>query len=175
MLKKIAIGIVLLLGVLMLLATTKPATFAVERSATINAPPDSIFVRVNDFHRWAEWSPWEKLDTNMTRTFSGAAAGPGAIYEWEGNSDVGKGRMEITDATAPGKVSIKLDFLSPIEAHNTTVFSMQPSGSATNVTWMMSGDNNFMAKVMSVFVSMDQLIGKDFESGLANMKAAAEK
>jgi len=175
MLKKIGIGILLVLLVIVGLAFTKPDSFSLERSTTINAPADSIFPHLNDFHNWGAWSPWEKLDPAMARTHSGAASGPGAVYEWTGNSDVGSGRMEITDATPPSTVTIKLDFLSPMEAHNTTLFTLEPAGAATKVTWKMSGPNNFMSKVMTVFMSMDSLVGGDFEAGLANLKAVSEQ
>jgi hypothetical protein len=115
------------------------------------------------------------LDPAMTKNHSGAASGQGAVYEWEGNSDVGKGRMEITESAPPSRIKIKLDFLAPFEAHNTAEFALQPAGGGTNVVWAMHGENNFMGKVMQVFMDMDSMIGKDFETGLANMKAAAER
>lgn len=175
MLKKIAAVIaVLILGVLGY-AATRPDTFQVRRSAAINAAPERIYPLLNDFRQWGTWSPWEKLDPALQRRFSGAASGPGSVYEWEGNKDVGKGRMEIVDATPPSKVTIKLDFLEPFEAHNTTEFTLTPSaGAGTTVDWVMRGNNTFPGKVMSVFMDMDRMIGKDFEAGLANMKAAAE-
>jgi carbon monoxide dehydrogenase subunit G len=174
-LKKIAIVIVLLIAGVLAFAATKPDTFRVERSAAINAPPEAVFPLINDFHNWQAWSPWEKLDPAMTKSHSGAASGQGAVYEWEGNSDVGKGRMEITESAPPSRIKIKLDFLAPFEAHNTAEFALQPAGSGTNVVWAMHGENNFMGKVMQVFMDMDSMIGKDFETGLANMKAAAER
>jgi len=147
----------------------------VERTASIKAPPEKIFAVLDDFHNWGVWSPWEKMDPDMKRTFSGAANGQGAVYEWQGNSKVGQGRMEITDATAPSQVTIKLDFIKPFEGHNVAEFVLQPSGEATNVTWTMRGPSPYIAKVMSVFCNMDSMIGKDFEAGLANLKAATEK
>lgn len=174
-LKKIAIVIVLLIAGVLAFAATKPDTFRVERSATISAPPEAVFPLINDFHNWEAWSPWEKLDPAMAKSHSGAASGQGAIYEWEGNSDVGKGRMEITESTPPSRIQIKLDFLVPFESHNTTEFTMQPAGGGTNVVWAMYGENNFIGKIMQVFMDMDSMIGKDFETGLANMKAVAER
>lgn len=175
MLKKIVIVVVVLLLLLVGVASTKPDSFAVERSTVIKAPPEKVFALINDFHSWEQWSPWAKLDTAMKVTYSGAPTGPGAVYEWVGNSQVGEGRMEITDATAPSKVGIKLDFLKPIEGHNVTVFSITPEGDGSKVVWDMKGPNPFISKVMAVFVSMDSMIGGDFEKGLANLKTAAEK
>ena len=175
MLKKIGIGLLAVLLVIVGLAMTKPDNFAIERTATINAPPEKIFPLINDFHQWPAWSPWEKLDTAMARTYSGADSGVGAVYEWKGNSDVGSGRMEITESTAPGSMVMKLDFLEPFEAHNITEFVLTPSGNGTTVRWNMHGPSNFMTKVMGVFVSMDRMVGPDFQRGLDNLKMQAEK
>jgi uncharacterized protein YndB with AHSA1/START domain len=175
MLKTILIVIVVLIAGVLAFALTKPDTFTVQRTASIKAPPEKIFAVLNDFHRWPEWSPWEKLDPAMKRTQSGATSGKGAVYAWEGNSKVGAGRMEILDAASPSKVEIKLDFIRPFEGHNTTTFTVQPQGDATQVNWTMTGPTPYVSKLMQVFVSMDSMIGKDFESGLANLKALAEK
>jgi hypothetical protein len=130
---------------------------------------------INDFHSWETWSPWAKLDPTMKTVYSGAPSGVGSIYEWEGNSKVGKGRMEVT-SIQPAKTSIKLDFLKPFEGHNTADFVLEPAGSGTRVTWVMYGPLNFIpGKLMSVFTTMDKMIGDDFQRGLANLKAAAEK
>jgi uncharacterized protein YndB with AHSA1/START domain len=174
MLKKIAVATAILFAVLLILAATKPDTFRVERSTSIQAPPEKVFALLDDFHRWSAWSPWEKMDPAMQRTYSGAARGTGAVYEWAGNSKVGKGRMEIVEATPASKVAVRLDFLAPFAAHDTAEFTLASAGDGTNVTWVMHGPNLFIGKVMSVFVSMDRMIGKDFEAGLANLKAAAE-
>ena len=175
MLKKIVLTLVVLVAALLLFATTKPDTFMVQRSATIKAPPERIFALINDFNNWGQWSPWEKLDTAMTRTYSGPASGVGAVYAWSGNKDVGSGRMEITESVPFSKVTLALDFLTPFETHNTTEFALVPSGDSTTVTWTMRGPNLYLGKVMSIFVSMDKLIGKDFVAGLANLKAATEQ
>ena len=175
MLKKIAIVVVVALSIVVILAAMKPDTFRVERSASIKAPPEKIFLLIDDFHRWDVWSPWEKRDPAMKRTHSGAQSGKGAVYEWDGNNDVGKGRMEILESTPPSKVYIKLDFIEPFEGHNTATFTLRPEGGATNVHWVMEGPANFMSKLMQVFMSFDDMIGKDFEAGLANMKAAVER
>ncbi len=175
MLKKIAIALTVILVVIVGLALSKPDSYTVERSATIKAPPEKLIGMISDFHQWGAWSPWEKIDPKMERTFSGAASGKGAAYHWKGNSDVGEGRMEVTDVTMPTSVAIKLDFIAPFNSANTTVFKLAPQGENTTITWTMKGPMAFTTKLMAVFVSMDAMIGKDFQQGLANMKAVAEK
>lgn len=175
MLAKIGLGLLAVVAAILLFAMTKPDSFEVERSARIAAAPEAIFPYLDDFHRWGEWSPWEKMDPGMTRTFSGAASGVGAVYAWQGNKQVGEGRMEILESVAPSKVVLALDFLAPFEAHNTTEFTLTPGADSTTVIWRMSGPNTFLGKVMSIFVSMDKMVGPDFEAGLANLKAAAER
>jgi uncharacterized protein YndB with AHSA1/START domain len=174
MLKTVGTVVAVLLAAVLGLAATKPDTFRVQRTATIKAPPEKIFPLISDFHRWGSWSPYEKLDPAMRRTLSGSPSGTGAVYQWEGNAKAGKGRMEITQATAPSEVGIKLDFLKPLEAHNTARFTLEPAGDATRVTWAMEGTSPFVGKVLSIFISMDRMVGKDFETGLANLKAIAE-
>lgn len=173
--KKIIVVLLALIGALLVLASLQPDEFGVKRSIAIKAPPAKVFSLIDDFHQWSAWSPWEKLDPAMSRTFSGSASGQGAAYAWKGNSDVGEGRMEIIQSTPPSKLSIKLDFISPYEGHNTAEFTLAAQGDMTTVTWHMFGPMPFPSKLMSVFVSMDSLIGKDFEAGLANLKAVAEK
>jgi uncharacterized protein YndB with AHSA1/START domain len=175
MLKKIALVVVVLLVALLAYAATRPDTLHVQRAATVNAPPEAIFPLITDFHRWTAWSPYEKRDPAMTRTYSGAAQGKGAVYEWEGNSEVGQGRMEITDTSDPSRVTIKLDFIKPFEGHNVAEFALVPQGGTTTVTWSMDGPSPYLGKLIGVFVNMDTMIGKDFETGLANLKTAAEK
>ncbi len=175
MIKIISIVVVVLLAAVLIFAATKPDAFRVERATSIKAPPEKIFTLINDFHNWPAWSPWEKLDPAMKRSHSGATNGKGAVYEWEGNSKVGQGRMEIQDTSSPSKVTIKLDFLKPFEAHNTAEYTLETKGDATKVIWAMYGPSPFMSKVMQVFASMDSMVGKDFETGLANLKAIAEK
>ena len=174
MLKKIGIGLVVLVAALLLFAATRPDSFRVERSVVIQAPPEKIQPFVADFHRWADWSPWEGLDPAMKRTFGGPPAGVGATYGWQGNNAVGSGRMEVKTA-APDKVSIQLDFIEPFEGHNTADFVFAPKDGGTEVRWVMFGPAPFVSKLMGVFVSMDSMIGKDFEKGLTQLKAAAEK
>ena len=167
--------VILLVAALLAYAASRPDQFRVERRARINATPDKVFPLLNDFRRWSIWSPWERLDPNLTRRHSGPDSGQGAVYEWEGNSNVGTGRMEITSASAPSQVTIKLDFIQPFQAHNVAEFALQRSGDATHVTWAMHGPNPFMARLMSAFLDMDQMVGKDFETGLANLKTITEK
>jgi carbon monoxide dehydrogenase subunit G len=163
-----------LLAALLIYAATRPGAFEVRRAASIDAPPEKIFALIDDLQRWAVWSPWEKMDPQMKKTFAGPAAGKGSTYAWEGNAKVGAGRMEISASTAPSNVVIQLDFMRPFEGHNVAEFTLAPQGGSTNVTWTMRGKSAFMIKLMGLFVSMDKMIGKDFEAGLANLKAAVE-
>jgi carbon monoxide dehydrogenase subunit G len=166
--------IVVAIAAVLILAANKPDTFRMQRAATVRAPPERIISLLSDFRQWGAWSPWEHKDPALKRDFSGAASGVGAVYAWEGNKNVGKGRMEILEAS-PSKVVIKLDFLAPFEAHNTAEFSMLPQGDATEVTWAMHGPAPLMSRVMQVFFNMDKMVGKDFEAGLANLKQATER
>jgi hypothetical protein len=155
-------------------AATRPDTLHVERSATINAPADRIAPLISDLHRWKEWSAYETKDPAMKRTYGGANAGVGAVYAWEGDSNVGSGRMEIVEASS-SKVRLKLDFISPLEGHNVAEFALEPSGNSTNVRWVMEGPSPYIGKLLGVFIDMDKMVGRDFETGLANLKAIAEK
>lgn len=175
MFKKIAIGLAVLILIVLGVAAMQPDTFRVQRVIAIKAPPEKIQPLISDFHNWTSWSPWEKLDPSMQRTFSGAPKDLGAIYAWEGNDKVGAGRMEITSIKQPNQVGIKLDFLRPFESHCQTDFTLESKGNLTTVSWTMSGPSNFVSKLMGLFFSMDSMIGKDFEAGLASMKAVAEK
>jgi hypothetical protein len=175
MLKKIIIGLAVVILIVLALAAVQPATYSVTRSIAIKAPPERIQPLISDFHNWPLWSPWEKLDPAMKRTFSGATKDLGAVYAWDGNKDVGSGRMEIIGLTQPTKVGIKLDFLAPMASSAMTDFVLEPKGDTTTVTWTMSGQSDFMTKLMGVFLSMDRMIGPDFESGLSQMKVVAEK
>jgi uncharacterized protein YndB with AHSA1/START domain len=175
MIKIIAIAIVILAGGIVLFAALRPDSFRVERAASIKAPPEKIYPQINDLKAWAAWSPYEKKDPAMKRTFGAVTSGKGAVYEWDGNKNVGKGRMEITDAMQPSKIVIKLDFFEPFEGHNTAEFTMDGKDGATTVTWAMYGPANLVSKLMGVFFNMDNMIGSDFEAGLANLKSIAEK
>lgn len=175
MLKTTVLIIALLVAGLLIYAATKPDTFRIERSITIKAPPEKVHALINNFDAWANWSPWEKKDPAMTRTRSGPPAGQGAVYAWDGNKNVGRGRMEITGSTAPSHVLIKLDFISPFEAHNVAEFTIAPLAGGTQVTWAMYGPSPYLSKLMTTFFSMEAMVGPDFEAGLASLKALAEK
>lgn len=172
MLKKIAVGLVVLVVALAAFVATRPADFRISRSRTVAAPPDVVYPYISDFHQWPGWSPWEKLDPGMTREHSGSPAGTGASYHWAGNSQVGEGRMTITESRPNESVTIRLEFLEPFAATHTTRFDLAPSGAGTNVTWTMTGHNDFMAKAFGLFMDMDTMVGGDFEKGLANLDAA---
>lgn len=174
MFKTIALVVVVLIVAVLVYAATKPDTFRIQRSATIKAPPQKIFAILNDFHRSESWSPYEKKDPMMKRTFSGAANGKGAVYEFDGNKEVGKGRLTITDTVPASKVTIALDIVEPFAAHNIVEYRLEPLGDATQVTWSMTGQSPYIAKVICLFMDMDRMVGKDFEVGLANLKAVAE-
>jgi hypothetical protein len=174
MIKIIVVAVIVVIAAILVLAATRPDPFRVERSAQISAPPDKILLLVNDFHQWGAWSPYEKLDPTMKRTYAGAGAGKGAVYEWEGNGKAGQGRMEIIDA-APTKTAIQLDFIKPFRAHNIAAFTARQQGDATRVTWSMEGPAPFVHKLVGLFLNMDKMIGADFETGLGNLKALAEK
>ena len=171
----IAVILAIAIAVVLILAATKPNTLRVQRAASIRAPADRIFPLINDFHQWRGWSPYENKDPVMKRTYEGAESGKGAVYAWDGNKNVGSGRMEILEASVPSKIIIKLDFFKPFEGHNTAEFTMLPQGDVTNLTWTMHGPAIFMSKLMQVFINLDHMIGRDFEAGLTNLKNLAEK
>lgn len=174
MIRTIIIALIVVIAGILLFAATRPDSFRVERSARINAPPEKILPLVNDFHQWGLWSPFENLDPAMKRTYGGLPAGKGAVYEWDGNSKAGQGRMEIIEAASTATV-IKLDFSKPFTAHNIARFTAQPAGEATQLTWSMEGPAPFVSKLMGLFFDMDRMIGNDFQRGLANLKAVAER
>jgi hypothetical protein len=173
----IAAVLAIAIAIVLVLASTKPATFSIQRSAVMQAHAETIFPLISDFHQWTKWSPWEHKDPALKRSYSGAENGKGAVYAWEGNKNVGCGRMEILDASLPSRITIKLDFFKPFEAHNTAEFTFVPErgAAATNVIWVMRGPSSFMSKVMQVFMDFDKMVGKDFETGLSNLKTLAEK
>ena len=170
----VVIVVVVLIAGLLGFAATRPDRFRVERATNIKAPPEKIFALVDDLRSHGRWSPWEKKDPAMKRTYSGAASGVGAVYEWEGNKNIGKGRMEIAEVSRPSRVTFKLDFIKPFEAHNIAEFTLAARGDTTNVTWAIYGPSPLLSKVMSLFCSMDKMIGKEFETGLANLKSITE-
>jgi hypothetical protein len=171
----ILILLVVIIAAMLIYAATRPNDFVVTRSISIKAPAETIFPLIDDFRRWSEWSPFEKLDPGMKRTLSGAESGKGAAYAWEGNSKAGKGRMEITNSVPSLLVALKLDFEKPFRANNTVDFSLSPSGEGTTVIWAMRGARPFVAKLMGLFMNFDTLIGKDFEAGLSNLRRLAER
>ena len=150
-------------------------TYTVERSTTIAATPERVYREVADFHRWPHWSPWEDVDPDLRRSYSGAESGVGAVYEWSGNRKAGRGRMEIVEAQEPTTVRIDLHFEKPWKARNDTAFSIAQEAFGSRVTWSMTGRKTLVTRVMGVFMSMDKLLGKDFEKGLARLKATAEQ
>jgi Polyketide cyclase / dehydrase and lipid transport len=172
MLRKSLIALAVVFALLLVLVATRPSTFSVERSATVAAPAAVVYAQVADFHRWDAWSPWAKLDPSQVTTFSGA--GVGATYEWTGNDKVGQGKMTITDARPGELVAIKLEFIKPFASTNRTEFRFAPEGPGTKVVWRMSGENSFLSKAMGLVVSMDEMIGKDFERGLGQLKTQAQ-
>ena len=171
----VAVILAIAVAIILVLALRKPDDFSVSRSITISAPPEKIFPLIDDLHQWTAWSPYEVKDPAMKRTYGGAARGVGAVYNWDGNNNVGAGRMEITDTTAPSRIVIKLDFARPFEGHNTAEFTLLPQGSTTLVTWAMRGPAPLISKLIQVVMDFDNMIGKDFAVGLANLKSVAEK
>ncbi len=174
MLKKIGIGLAVVLLALLVAIATRPDTFRVERSTMIAAPSDVVFDLVNDFDQWSRWSPWEKLDPNMTRTITGAPSGVGAVYRWSGNNKAGEGRMAITESALGERIVIDLQFERPFKSTNLTEFTFRPAADSVGVTWAMSGKHTLPSKAMSLVASMDKMVGKDFEEGLAKLKSVAE-
>ncbi len=175
MLKTIAIVIAVFVAAVLVYTAMQPDTFRVERSVVIKAPPEKIFPNINGFHQWEDWSPWEKIDPAIKRTYSGAESGKGAAYGWQGNKDVGTGRMEIVESTPSSNVLIKIDFMEPFEGHDMVQFTLAPQGDGTKVTQAMYGPNPFLAKLMGLFFSMDKMVGQKYEEGLGSLKAIAER
>jgi hypothetical protein len=174
MFKKILIGLVLIVGGFLVFASTRPDTYRVQRSAKIDAPATVVFSQLEDFKAWGAWSPWDRLDPTMKKSYAGPPKGVGATYSWEGNKKVGKGKMTITDATAPTALTIRLEFMEPFAAVANTVFKVAPQDKASEVTWAMEGTNNLIGKAWGVFMNMDKAIGTDFETGLKGLKTASE-
>lgn len=180
MVKKVLLGVVGVIGlvvvVVLALAARQPDTFKVERNLIVQAPQSAIFPNLADFHRWSAWSPWEHLDPNMKKTFSGPPTGVGSSYAWVGNDKAGEGEMTVTESTPEEQLKVKLHFIKPFEATNATTFSLRPvpGNMGTQVVWTMEGPMQFASKVMCVFMDMDAMIGKDFEAGLANLKRVSE-
>lgn len=175
MLKKILIALAIVVALFFAYAATRPDTYHVERSLQIQAPADVVFAEVDNFQSWGAWSPWEKLDLQMKKTFNGPERGVGAEYAWQGNSDVGSGKMTITESNAPKHIEYRLEFIEPFAGLAISAFDLEPASSdSTKVTWSMEGQNNLVAKAMGIFMDMDSMIGGDYEKGLAALKAIAE-
>ena len=174
MMKKSLIGFAVFVVVFVVIVALQPSTYRVVRKTTISAPAPVVFAQVNDFHNWEAWSPWEKLDPAMKRTYEGAPAGTGAIYAWAGNHQVGEGRMTLTESRSNELIRIKLEFLKPFPSTSAAEFAFRPEGNQTAVTWSMVGENTFIPKAIGLFMSMDKMIGGYFEQGLAQMKSLAE-
>ena len=170
----ILIAIAVIIIGLIVLVVIQPTDFRVVRTATVSAPASDVFAQVNDFHKWEAWSPWAKIDPAMKQTYEGAPAGTGASYAWNGNNQVGEGRMTITESRPSDLIRIKLDFFRPFAATNQAEFTFKPDGKQTVVSWSMTGKRNFMFKAMGLFMSMDKMIGGQFEKGLASMRAIVE-
>lgn len=174
MLKIILIAVVVLLAIILIYASTKPDTLHVERAIDIKTSPEKIFLLINDFQQWVAWSPYNK-DPAMKKTYSGSTSGKGAIYAWEGNKEVGQGKITIVDSTPPREIVMALHMIKPFEGHNHVVFSLDAKGDTTTVTWTLEDKHTYFMKVMSLFLNLDKMIGSDFETGLARLKAVAEK
>jgi len=171
----IFILILLAIVVLLIYASTRPSIFQVQRSVSIKAAADKIFAIINDHQNWRSWSPWDKLDPNMKSTISTPSSGVGASYAWEGNNKAGSGRATIVETIPPTKLVSRLEMLKPMKAENRVEFTLEPHGDSTVVTWTMTGTQNLMMKVIGIFINCNNMVGKDFEKGLANLKAIAEK
>ncbi len=174
MIKKILLGLAVLVAILLIVIVRQPDEFSVSRSATIAAPPAAVFAQVNDFRKWDAWSPWAKLDPDSKVAFEGAESGKGAIFKWSGNHEVGEGSQEIVESRPGELVRIRLDFVKPFAGTSDTEFAFKPEGEGTLVTWTMSGKNDFISKCISLIMDCETMIGPMFEQGLANMKAVAE-
>lgn len=172
--KKILLGLLLLVAVFLAVVAMQPAEFTVERTATMSASPAVVFEQVNDFHHWDAWSPWLDLDPQAKISFEGPSSGEGAIYRWSGNADVGEGSMTILESRPDELIRIKLEFVRPFAGANTVEFSFKPEGDQTSVTWSMFGNKNFVSKAIGMFVSMDDMIGGKFDEGLARLKKVVE-
>jgi Polyketide cyclase / dehydrase and lipid transport len=175
MLKIIGIIIVFAIAAILIFAAMQPNSFRVQRSTTIKATPEKIFAAINDFHRWEAWSPWEKIDPAVKRAYSGTESGKGAVYAWEGNNDIGQGRMEIIDSIPSSKLLLKIEFIKPFAAINTVEFNLAQNGENTTITQAMYGPSPFISKLMGLFFSMDRMVGGKYEEGLATLKTIAEK
>ena len=174
MLEIILIVLAVVAVVFLIVVAMQPAQYRVARSATVAAPAQAVFAQVNDFHKWEAWNPWGKIDPAMKHSYEGAPAGTGAIYTWVGNKDVGEGRMTIIESRPSDLIRIKMEFFKPFAGNSIAEFTFKPKGNQTAVTWSMTGENNFMAKAIHLFINMDKMIGGQFEKGLAQIKSLVE-
>jgi uncharacterized protein YndB with AHSA1/START domain len=177
MLTKILIGltvVAVLLIAFSIVVALQPSSLRVSRTALIAAPPAEVFAHVNNLRKWQAWSPYDKRDPHMNRTYEGPEEGSGASYVWNGNSEVGEGRSTIVESRPDELIEFKLEFVRPFAGTNTARFTFQPQGEQTAVTWALDCNCNFCAKAMGLFISMDKMIGNDFEGGLANLKKVVE-
>jgi hypothetical protein len=173
MLKKILLGLVAVIALFLAYAASRPADFRVERSATLAASPAALFAHVNDHHKFNAWNPFLKVDPNVKNTYSGPAAGVGAVCSWDGNSDIGAGSSTIIESKPGELVRMRMDWKRPIEGTSTVDFTFRPVGDKTIVTWAMYGKNGFLGKVVSVFMDCDKMCGPPFEQGLADLGKVA--
>jgi uncharacterized protein YndB with AHSA1/START domain len=174
MVLKILIALVAIIAAFAAFVALQPSEYRIARSATIAAPASDVFAQVNDFHKWDAWSPWAKLDPNAKTTFEGPSAGEGAVFAWAGNSQIGEGRMTLTQSRPAELIRIRLDFVQPMAGTSTAEFTFKPEGDRTAVTWAMFGQNNFVARAICLFMNQDKMVGGYFEKGLENLKAVAE-
>ncbi len=173
---KILIIVVVLLAVLVVFVATRPAGFHVSRSATLAAPAGRVFAQVNDLHKWQEFSPWAKLDPKAKTTYEGPPAGEGAVFNWDGDKNVGAGRMTITESRPSELVRFRLEFYRPFVATNEAIFTFAPAvGGGTTVTWVMNGKNNFISKAVGLIMDCEKMVGGQFEEGLGNLRRIVEQ
>lgn len=167
--------VVAIVAIFLIVVSLQPADFRLTRTTAVAAPPEAVFAHVNDFHKWQDWSPWAKKDPNAKNTYEGAPAGEGAVFAWDGNNEVGQGRMTITESQPGWLVRIRLEFIKPFAATNTAEFTFEPRDGQTAVAWSMYGQRNFIQKAFCLIIDMEKMVGPDFEKGLAQLKAAAER
>lgn len=170
----LGLALMLLIGGLLAFASTRPDEMHIERTADVKAPALVVFNIINNLQRWSEWSPYDKFDPNMKKSFKGPQQGPGAIYEWNGNGNVGEGRLTITDSKPGEIVTMKLEFTRPFNCNNQVNFRLTPTDKGTQVSWIMDGKNTLMSKVMGIFMDMDAMVGGDFVEGLKNLDKVAQ-
>lgn len=175
MIANIALAVAGLIAALLVYVALQPPAFRVARSALIEAPRAAVFQQVDDFHNWDHWSPWAKKDPNAKAEFFGAPSGEGAGFAWEGNREVGRGRMTIVESRPHDLIRIRLEFSAPMQATNEALFTFEPEGEATRVTWAMTGTNNIFGRLLCTFMSMDRMVGSEFQKGLASIKAIVER